>query len=68
MRLDLYDIPAVLIGLRGHCLAYAKDAFKNPLDHGSTVLIRRSRRRGCSGHVIMAGSFSRGANILASLW
>jgi hypothetical protein len=28
----------------------------------------RSRRRGCSGHVIMARSCARGANILTSLW
>jgi hypothetical protein len=68
MRLDLNDIPAVLIGLRGYGLAHAKDAFKNPLDHGDTVQTGRSRRRGCSGHVIMARSCTRGANILASLW
>jgi hypothetical protein len=28
----------------------------------------RSRGRGCSGHVIMARSYTRRANILASLW
>jgi hypothetical protein len=32
MRLDLYDVPTVLIGLGGHCLAHAKDALKDPLD------------------------------------
>jgi hypothetical protein len=32
------------------------------------VPMGRSRWRGCSGHVIMARSCTRGANILASLW
>jgi hypothetical protein len=32
MRLDLYDVPAVLIGLGGHCLAHAKNTIKYPLD------------------------------------
>jgi hypothetical protein len=68
MRLDLYDISAVLIGLCGHGLAHAKDAFKNPLDHGATVPTGRSRWRGCSRHVIIARSCTRGANILATLW
>jgi hypothetical protein len=68
MRLDLNDIPTVLISLPGYGLAHANDAFKNPLDHGATVPTGRSRRRGCSGHVIMARSCTRGANILATLW
>jgi hypothetical protein len=32
MRLDLNDVPAVLIRLGGHCLAHAKDALENSLD------------------------------------
>jgi hypothetical protein len=68
MRLDLNDIPAVLISLRGYGLSHTKDALKNPLDHGATVPTGRPRRRACSGHVIMARSCTRGANILATLW
>jgi hypothetical protein len=32
------------------------------------VLTGRPRWRGCSRHIIMARSYTRGANILASLW
>jgi hypothetical protein len=68
MRLDLNDIPAVLISLHGYGLSHTKDSFKNPLDHGATVPTGRSRRRACSGHVIMARSCTGGANTLATLW
>jgi hypothetical protein len=37
MRLDLNDILAVLISLRGYGLAHTKYALKNPLDHGARV-------------------------------
>jgi hypothetical protein len=66
MGLDLNDIPAVLISLRGYSLAHTKDALKHPLDHGATVPTGRPRRRACSGQVIMARSCTRGANILAT--
>jgi hypothetical protein len=68
MRLDLNDIPTVLISLRGYGLAHTKDALKNPLDHGATVPMGRPRRRACSRHVIMARSCTRRDNILATLW
>jgi hypothetical protein len=68
MRLDLNYVPAILICLGGHGLTHAKDALEDPLDQGSTVPTRRPRWGGCSGHVVMVRSCTRGANILASLW
>jgi hypothetical protein len=59
MRLDLNDIPTVLISLRGHGLAHAKDPIENSLDHGAMVPTGRPRWGGCSGHIIMMRSCTR---------